>query len=237
MSNKNSNNSGASSHWMSQLLKTANPQDFAHQMYPPSQVIQVSYLYTNFSLVLDPRRWDLDLWQILNIFMLSIWIRFSVLCLSVMLISPTQNTTSRIELKYLGSMLKEPMISIFTLPRTLFPIRWLPGITKTTITRCALNWLLELREFFINPSKKVKVSLLNFSPKNCRIPTGWMYFWHYIQKRYCTVAQFDRYCQTGDILLFKDNHTFAKVQRFFTNSECDHVGMVFRDERYGICIF
>lgn len=52
-----------------------------------------------------------------------------------------------------------------------------------------------------------------------------------------TVAQFDRYCQTGDILLFKDNHTFAKVQRFFTNSECDHVGMVFRDERYGICIF
>lgn len=59
----------------------------------------------------------------------------------------------------------------------------------------------------------------------------------WMDKRYCTVQQFDRYCQTGDIILFKDNHTFAKVQRFFTNSECDHVGMVFRDERYGICIF
>ena len=39
------------------------------------------------------------------------------------------------------------------------------------------------------------------------------------------------------MLLFKDNHTFAKVQRFFTNSEVDHVGVVFRDERYGLCIF
>ena len=169
--------------------------------------------------------------------MLSIWIRFSALWHSAMSINPTPNTTSRIELKYIGSMLKEPTISIFTSPRTPFPIRLRPGITKTTTIRCAQNWLLELKEFLKIPLKKVKASPSNFSPKSCRIPTGWTYFYRYLQKRYCTVAQFDRYCQTGDILLFKDNHTFAKVQRFFTNSECDHVGMVFRDERYGICIF
>lgn len=39
------------------------------------------------------------------------------------------------------------------------------------------------------------------------------------------------------MLLFRDNHTFAKVQRFLTNSECDHIGMVFKDEKYGLCIF
>ena len=38
-----------------------------------------------------------------------------------------------------------------------------------------------------------------------------------------------KYAETGDVLLFKDNHTFAKVQRFFTNSEVDHVGVVYRD--------
>ena len=57
------------------------------------------------------------------------------------------------------------------------------------------------------------------------------------QHRYATEQQFTQYCQTGDVILFRDNHTFAKVQRFFTNSECDHVGMVFQDEKYGLCIF
>lgn len=29
----------------------------------------------------------------------------------------------------------------------------------------------------------------------------------------------------------------AKVQRFITNSECDHIGIVYRHEKYGLCIF
>lgn len=50
-----------------------------------------------------------------------------------------------------------------------------------------------------------------------------------MKNRYVTEQQFSKYCETGDVLLFKDNHTFAKVQRFITNSECDHIGVVFRD--------
>lgn len=49
------------------------------------------------------------------------------------------------------------------------------------------------------------------------------------QRRYATEQQFTRYAQTGDVILFRDNHTMAKVQRFLTNSECDHIGLVFKD--------
>lgn len=49
--------------------------------------------------------------------------------------------------------------------------------------------------------------------------------------------QFVHHCQTGDIVLFRDNHTMAKVQRALTNSSYDHVGIVVRKQRYGVCIF
>lgn len=45
------------------------------------------------------------------------------------------------------------------------------------------------------------------------------------------------HAQTGDILLFKSSHIFAKFQRFFTSSEYDHVAMVIRDPVYGLLIF
>ena len=43
------------------------------------------------------------------------------------------------------------------------------------------------------------------------------------------------YCETGDIILFRDSHTMAKVQRALTNSPygrfsfmADHVGIVYK---------
>lgn len=49
--------------------------------------------------------------------------------------------------------------------------------------------------------------------------------------------EFFENAETGDLLLFKGSHFFAEVQRFFTNSEYDHVGMVIRDQVYGLLIF
>lgn len=53
--------------------------------------------------------------------------------------------------------------------------------------------------------------------------------------------------QTGDILLFYTNNTGANLQRFFTNSDFDHVAMVVRingepmvfesNPSYGVCLF
>ncbi len=51
-------------------------------------------------------------------------------------------------------------------------------------------------------------------------------------------------CDTGDIILFQDNHFFAKAQRFFTSSNfgkiviiLDHVGMMIKDTNHGLLIF
>ncbi len=63
-----------------------------------------------------------------------------------------------------------------------------------------------------------------------------LYFYHYSKRNYATEEQFAQYCQTGDILLFKDTHTFAKIQRVITNSEYDHIAFVFRSEKYGVCL-
>jgi len=43
--------------------------------------------------------------------------------------------------------------------------------------------------------------------------------------------------QNGDIILFQGTHFWAKMQRFFTGSDYDHVGLLYRDPIHGLLIF
>jgi len=45
------------------------------------------------------------------------------------------------------------------------------------------------------------------------------YIFSRIKKLYCTEDEFTSNCQTGDILLFEDEHFFAKAQRFILNAD------------------
>jgi hypothetical protein len=36
-------------------------------------------------------------------------------------------------------------------------------------------------------------------------------------------------CNNGDLLLFKDDHTTAKLQRWITFSDFDHIGVVLKN--------
>ena len=42
---------------------------------------------------------------------------------------------------------------------------------------------------------------------------------NFYRNRYETDSYFTNNCENGDILLFQDNHFFAKAQRFITRSE------------------
>lgn len=57
------------------------------------------------------------------------------------------------------------------------------------------------------------------------------------QRKYCPNIDFAENCQSGDILLFRGNLFWAKVQRFFTFSDYDHVGVIYKDPVHGILIF
>ena len=52
-----------------------------------------------------------------------------------------------------------------------------------------------------------------------------------------TEEEFLNVGQTGDIVLFKTNNFGAKMQRRFTNSKFDHVGMIIRFEKEEMRIF
>jgi hypothetical protein len=41
---------------------------------------------------------------------------------------------------------------------------------------------------------------------------------HFYRRRYETESFFLQNCENGDVLLFQDNHFFAKAQRFLTRS-------------------
>ena len=55
--------------------------------------------------------------------------------------------------------------------------------------------------------------------------------------KYKSAVQFMEQCETGDILLFQGDSFYGNLQRFFTNSDYDHVGLVIRDPSHGILIF
>jgi len=63
-------------------------------------------------------------------------------------------------------------------------------------------------------------------------------------RRYESEDYFVENCQTGDIILFQDDHFYAKVQRFITSSDfgmsfgiADHVAMVIKDVNFGLLLF
>jgi hypothetical protein len=41
----------------------------------------------------------------------------------------------------------------------------------------------------------------------------------FFEERFATEDYFVNNCETGDVLLFQDDHFFAKAQRFFTRSD------------------
>ncbi len=50
----------------------------------------------------------------------------------------------------------------------------------------------------------------------------------YEEKDFVSENQFVSMAETGDILLFHTKNTGAKLQRFFTNSDYDHVAMILK---------
>ena len=59
----------------------------------------------------------------------------------------------------------------------------------------------------------------------------------YDSKDTISEKQFIQAAQTGDILLFYTKNTGAQLQRFFTNSDFDHVAMVVKFRKNDLMIF
>lgn len=59
----------------------------------------------------------------------------------------------------------------------------------------------------------------------------------YDSKDTISEKQFIQAAQTGDILLFYTKNTGAQLQRFFTNSDFDHVAMVVKFRKNELMIF
>jgi hypothetical protein len=48
----------------------------------------------------------------------------------------------------------------------------------------------------------------------------------FYRQRYETEEYFTEHCSTGDLLLFQDDHFFAKVQRFLTGSDVGKIRII-----------
>ena len=59
----------------------------------------------------------------------------------------------------------------------------------------------------------------------------------YENKDSLTEREFIDTAETGDILLFFTENTGAKIQRFLTNSDYDHVAMVVKLQKRELMIF
>ena len=64
----------------------------------------------------------------------------------------------------------------------------------------------------------IRKSLASSRANELKLSSVLKYESEFSQKRFITEEQFVDYCETGDILLFKDNHTMAKVQRAVLSS-------------------
>jgi hypothetical protein len=59
----------------------------------------------------------------------------------------------------------------------------------------------------------------------------------YEDKDSLTEREFIDMSETGDVLLFFTNHTGGKLQRFFTQSDYDHVAMVVKFDKKETMVF
>lgn len=79
--------------------------------------------------------------------------------------------------------------------------------------------------------------ILNYHGNKEKLMLKTMNKFAYEHKDVLTEKQFLQEAETGDILLFYTEHLSAKIQRFLTNSDFDHVAMVVKLKNKELMIF